>query len=382
VGNNYTEEEEPMNRSVRTSLFATFCVPFPVSATVAAPCRWKCAGPILLSFEVGGPAKKSLRFVVTLILLAVLVGGTLAQSAEPEYPNRPLRYIVAFPPGGASDIVARIAAPALSVQLGQQVVVDNRSGAAGTIGAEIAAHATPDGYTLFACNIASLAVSPALYRKLGYDPAADFAPIGLIASNPNALSVNFSVPAASVAEFIGLVKSRPGQLNYASAGVGTSPQLSMELFKMKAGIDIVHIPYKGVGAALVDLVGGQVQAMFSTVPSVIGATRAGKVRLLGVTSATRDPDLPDVPTIAESGMPGFEVISWQGLCTPAGVPKAALARIRAALAAALALPDTRKHLADQSFQPKPLDPEQFAVFMRAEREKWTKLVKDVGIPQK
>jgi tripartite-type tricarboxylate transporter receptor subunit TctC len=323
---------------------------------------------------------KSVRFVVTLTLLAVAAGGALAQPAGPEFPNRPLRYIVPFPPGGSTDIVARIVAAALSDGLRQQVVIDNRGGAGGTVGAEIAARAAPDGYTIFACNIASLAVSPALYRKLGYDPVSGFAPIGLIGSTANALAVHPSIPAATIAEFISFVKSRPGALNYASAGVGTSPQLSMELFKMTAGIDIVHIAYKGAGPALVDLMAGRdVQAMFSTIPSFISAIRAGKIRVLGVTSTTRAPDLPDVPTIAESGMPGFEVISWQGLCTPSGVPKAVLARIRVGLDAALALPDTHRQLADQGMQPTPLTAEKFAAFIRAERVKWAKVVKDVGI---
>jgi len=312
--------------------------------------------------------------------LALFIGSS-ALAAKPEFPNHPLRYIVAYPPGGASDIVARIVASALGEVLGQQIVVDNRSGGSGTIGAQVAAHAPADGYTLFACNIASLAVSPALYRNPGYDSVRDFAPVGLIGSNPNALSVNRSVPAATIAEFIAFVKSRPGQLNYASAGVGTSPQLSMELFKMQANLDIVHIPYRGIGVAVLDLIAGQVQAMFSTVPSVIGVSRAGKVRVLGVTSTTRTPDLPDVPTIAESGMPGFEVISWQGLCTPAGVPKPILARIRTGLAKVLAMPDTRKHLAEQSFQPTPLSPEKFADFIRSEHTKWAKVVRDVGIAQ-
>ena len=318
---------------------------------------------------------------IALALVVVAAGGAPvpAQAAKPTFPDRPLRYVVAFTPGGASDLVARVIAPALTEGLGQQVVVDNRSGASGTIGAEIAAHATPDGHTIFGCNIASLAVSPALYRNLRYDSGRDFTPIGMIASNPNALSVHAGLPAATIADFISLAKSRPGKLNYASAGIGTSPQLSMELFKMRAGIDIVHVPYKGIGTAIVDLIAGQVQAMFSTVPSVVGAVRTGKVRALGVTSLARNPDLPDVPTVAESGMPDFEVISWQGLCTPSGVPKQVLARLRAALAAALAQPHTRKRLADQGFQPHPLNAEKFAAFIRAERAKWAKLVKDVGI---
>jgi tripartite-type tricarboxylate transporter receptor subunit TctC len=322
---------------------------------------------------------KSVGFVVTLALLAVPVGGALAQPAGSDFPNRPLRYIVPFPPGGATDIFARIVADGLTEKLGQQVVIDNRGGAAGTLGAQIAARATPDGYTIFACNIASLAISPALYRKLGYDPGADFAPVGLIGSNPNALAVHPSIPATTVQQFIDYAKARPGKLNYGSAGVGTSPQLSMELFKMTAGIDLVHIPYKGGGPLLFALISGEVQTIFGTVPLLGAPGRAGKVRVLGVTSKTRAPDLPDVPTIEESGMPGFEVISWQGLCTPAGVPKAALAKLRAVLPAALALPDIRKRLTEQGVQITPLDHNKFAAFARAERAKWARLVKDVGI---
>jgi len=322
---------------------------------------------------------KGMRYIAALLVVAGASSPTAVQAAAPEYPIRPLRYIVAFPPGGASDIVARIMADGLTEVLGQQVVVDNRAGASGTIGAEIAAHATPDGYTIFACNIASLAVSPALYRKLGYDAGRDFTPIGMVGSNPNALSVNPSLP-STIAQFIELAKSRPGKLNYASAGVGTSPQLSMELFKLGAGLNIVHVPYRGIPQALVDLMANQVQAMFSTVPSVLSAARAGQVHVLGVTSKARFPDLPDVPTIAESGLPGFEVISWQGLCTPTGVPKAIRARIEAVLSKALALPETRKRLAEQGFQPTPLAAAKYGDFISAERVKWSKVVKDLKIP--
>jgi tripartite-type tricarboxylate transporter receptor subunit TctC len=320
-----------------------------------------------------------IRFVVPFVVLTIAASGAIAQSAQTIFPERPLRYIVPFPPGGSTDIVARIISAALAEELGKGVVIDNRGGAAGTLGAEIAAHATPDGYTLFACNIASLAVSPALYKKLGYDPVRGFAPVGLIGSTPNSLVVHPSLPARTVAEFVSHVKARPGKINYASAGVGTSPQLSMELFRMNAGLDLVHIAYKGAGPALVALIGGHVEAMFSTVPSVIGATRSGKIRMLGVTSTQRHPDLPDVPTLAESGMPGFEVISWQGLCTPAGVPESVLARLRAGLSAVLAAPDVQKQLADQSMQPAPLMGEKFAAFIRSERAKWAKVVQDVGI---
>ena len=321
---------------------------------------------------------RSIRAFVTVIIL-VIPGAALAQRTGQEFPDRPLRYIVPFPPGGSTDIVARIVAAGLAESFGQQVVIDNRGGAGGTLGAEIAAHASPDGYTLFACNIASLAVSPALYKKLGYDPVAGFAPIGLIGSTANALVVHPGVPAKTIAQFVALAKASPGKVNYASPGVGTSPQLSMEMFRTAAGIDLVHVPYKGAGPALVGLMGGHVEAMVSTVPSFLGATRAGKIHMLGVTSTTRHPDLPDVPTFAESGMPGFEVISWQGLCTPAGVPSAELDRIRGALGKVLALPEMKKQLAVQGMQPKDLTAKKFAVFIRTERDKYAKVVKDAGI---
>ncbi len=320
-------------------------------------------------------------FARCLLLLTWLVLPlcSAARAAAPEFPTRPLRYVVPFPPGGSTDIMARIVGAALTEELGQQVIMDNRGGAGGTVGAEIAAHATPDGYTLFACNIASLAVSPARYRKLNYDPVTDFTPIGFIGSTPNALVVYPSLPAATIAEFVALAKARAGKLNYGSPGIGTSPQLSMEMFKMAAKIEVIHVAYKGAGPALVATMGGEVDAMVSTVPSFLAATRAGKVRMLGVTSLARSPDLPDVPTIAESGMPGFEVISWQGLCTPAGVPKAVVTRLRTALSSVLALPDTKKRLADQGIDPGTRTPEQFAAFIRSERTKWAKVVKDVGI---
>ena len=288
-------------------------------------------------------------------------------AATSDYPNKPIRYIVATGPGGASDIIARTIGPPLSELLGVQLVIDNRSGAGNTVGAELASRATPDGHTLLSCNIASLAVGPALYKRLGYDPERDFAVLGLIVSNPNVFTVNPSVPAKTIAEFITLAKAQPGKLNYASAGIGTSPQLSMELFRTEAGISIVHVPYKGVGPGLLDVMAGRVQAMTSTVPAALSSVRSGKIRALGVTSKERDPDLPDVPTIAESGMPNFEVVSWQGLCTNAGAPPAALSRLRNALATTLAQPDTRKRLVDQGFQLYVMSADMATVFVRAER---------------
>jgi tripartite-type tricarboxylate transporter receptor subunit TctC len=321
---------------------------------------------------------ENVRFVAVLASLAGAVGGAPAATTS-EYPNKPIRYIVATGPGGASDIIARTIGPPLSEGLGAQIVIDNRTGAGNTVGAEIAARAVPDGYTLFSCNIASLAVGPALYKKLGYDPERDFAPLGMIVSNPNVFTVHPSLPAKSIAQFIALAKANPGKLNYASAGIGTSPQLSMELFRMETGIRIVHVPYKGVGPGLIDLMGGRVEAMTSTVPAALGAVRGAKIRALGVTAMQRDPDLPEVPTIAESGIRDFEVVSWQGLCTNAGAPQAAIARLRAALAATLEQPDTRKRLVDQGFQLHVMPAEKFGAFISSERAKWAKVVKAMGI---
>jgi tripartite-type tricarboxylate transporter receptor subunit TctC len=318
-----------------------------------------------------------IRLFAASALSAVLAGG--ATAATSEYPNKPIRYIVATGPGGASDIIARTISPPLSELLGVQLVIDNRTGAGNTVGAELASRATPDGYTLLSCNIASLAIGPALYKKLAYDPERDFAALGLIASNPNVFTVNASVPAKTISEFIALAKAQPGKLNYASAGIGTSPQLSMELFRTEAGINIVHVPYKGVGPGLLDVMAGRVQAMTSTVPAALSSVRSGKIRALGVTSKQRDPDLPDVPTIAESGLPNFEVVSWQGLCTNAGAPSAALTRLRNALAATLAQPDTRKRLVDQGFQLYIMSADKAAAFIHAERTRWAKVVKQIGI---
>jgi len=317
------------------------------------------------------------RFFAATALWPVLAGGAMAATSD--YPNKPIRYIVATGPGGASDLIARTIGPPLSELLGVQLVIDNRSGAGNMVGAELAARATPDGYTLLSCNIASLAIGPALYKRPGYDAERDFAVLGLIVSNPNVFTVNPSVAARTIADFIALAKAQPGKLNYASAGIGTSPQLSMELFRMEAGISIVHVPYKGVGPGLLDVMAGRVQAMTSTVPAALASVRNGKIRALGVTSKERDQDLPDVPTISESGMPNFEVVSWQALCTNAGAPAAALRRLRNALATTLAQSQTRKRLVDQGFQLYVMSADKAAEFVHSERTRWAKVVKALGI---
>jgi tripartite-type tricarboxylate transporter receptor subunit TctC len=321
----------------------------------------------------------SVRFVVLAMLTLPAGGAAAATAPSGEDPSRPIRWISASAPGGASDLIARTVGTAMADALGVQIVVDNRPGAGNTVGAEIASKAAPDGYTVFGCNIASLAVAPSFDKKLAYDPDRDFAAIGMIASNPNVFTIHPSLPARNIQQFIALAKAHPGKLNYGSAGLGNSPTLSMELFRMQADIRIVLVAYKGVSAAVLDLIAGRIEAMTSTVPSVLPALRGGKVRPLGVTSLKRDSDVPEVPTIAEQGFPGFEVVSWQGLCTQAAVPPAALARLRTVFNAVAEHPDIRKRLQDQAFQPHYLPADQFAAWARAERTKWAKVIKAIGI---
>lgn len=319
--------------------------------------------------------KTSLLAVATALVLAS-IGAAQSQ----DYPNRPLRNIVPFPPGGGVDTVTRIVAAKLSEVLGQQIVVDNRSGGAGgTVGAAAAAKATPDGYTVLTCQIASHAISPALYKKLPYDHLKDFVPISRLGTTPNVLSVHPSVPVKSVGEFIAYAKASPGKINYGSPGVGTSPHLTMELFKMTTGIDLVNVPYKGGAPALIDLLGGRTVVMFANLPEHLPSVKAGKLRALGVSSAKRSPQLPEVPTVAESGVPGFEVTVWYGMCAPAGVPKGIVAKLNAAVVKTLNLPEVKERLAQNSIEAGSSTPEEFAAFIRSETAKWAKVVKDAGV---
>ena len=317
-----------------------------------------------------------------ILLLALAVAPMLASNSPAPaqaYPNRPVRDIVPFPPGGGVDIVTRIVASKLSEFLGQTIVVENRPGAAGTIGATMAARAAPDGYTLFTCQIASHAVSPALYKKLPYDHIKDFVPIARLGTTPNVLSAHPSLPPKSVSEFIAYAKARPGKINYASPGVGTSPHLTMELFKMTTGIDLVNVSYKGGAPALVDMLGGHVLVMFANLPEHLPSIVAGKLRALGVSTAKRSPQLPDVPTVAESGVPGFEVMVWYGLCAPAGVPKPIVAKLNADVVKTLNLPEVQERLAQNSIEAAPMTSDQFAAFIQSETMKWAKVVKDAGV---
>ena len=314
----------------------------------------------------------------------LLPGGALAQSVDSaaDYPSRTLRQIVPFPPGGGVDIVTRITTAKWSEFLGQQIVVENRAGAGGNLGADVAAKAAPDGYTLFTCNIASHGVSPAIYNALPFDAIRDLAPVGLIGKTPNVLVVNPSmVPARSVKEFVDYVKANAGKLNYSSPGVGTSPQMTMELFKLTAGLDIVHVPYKGGAPALAGVVAGEVMGMFGNLPEQLGAIKGGRTRALAVSTLKRSPQIPDVPTVAESGYPGFEVTVWYGVCTQSAVPRAMIAKLNATLVKALHTPEVVQRLAQSSIDAEPGTPEEFAAFIKGESERWKKVVADAHLPK-
>jgi len=294
------------------------------------------------------------------------------------YPVRPVRIVVPAAPGGGTDYTARTIAQRLTETLGQTVIVDNRPGAAGNIGVEIAAKSTPDGYTLV-MPITSFPINPHLYRKMPFDTVHDLAPITLASIAPLYLVVNPTVPANNVSELIALAKGKPGQLNYANSGNGTSAHLAGELFKKMAAIDLVSIPYKGGGPAVLDLVGGRVQLYFSTIPAALTQVQAGKLRGLAVTSAKRVNLLPDVPTVAESGLPGYEIVAWFGLFTAAGTPKPVIAKLNREINAVLRLPDTQKRFANEGLVPGGGTSEELGQFLRAEIAKWGVLIKQIGL---
>jgi tripartite-type tricarboxylate transporter receptor subunit TctC len=309
---------------------------------------------------------------------ALLLGMAALQVMAQSYPAKPVKTIVPFPAGGTTDILGRIVAQKLSERLGQQFIIDNRGGAGGNIGADIVAKSAPDGYTLLVGTVGTNAINASLYAKMPYDTAKDFVPIGLIAAVPNVLVVHPAVPARSVKELIDLLKSKPGEINFASSGNGTSIHLSGELFKTMAGVNMNHIPYKGSAPALTDLIGGQVQLMFDNLPSSMPHIKAGRLRALAVTSLKRSAALPDVPTIAEAALPGFDASSWFALFAPAGTPKEIVAKLNSELNAILQLPDVREKFAAQGAEPTEFNPEQFAAFTHAELTKWARVVKESG----
>ena len=284
-----------------------------------------------------------------------------------------------YPPGGPTDFVARAIGAKMSAAWGQQVVIDNRPGAAGIIGTELAARAVPDGYTLLFGTSAGLTINPALVSKLPYDPVRDFAPVSLLVINPQILVVNSGVPVNSVKELIAYAKSKPGQLNYASVGQGSPNQLGMELLKALAGIDMVHVPYKGTGPALTDLLGGQVQLMFNSMPLVLPLVKSGKLNGLAVGSRQRSPAAPDIPTVAEAGVPGFENVTWYGLFAPVKTPAEVVTKLNAQVVQILSDPEMAQRLASQGAEPRSTTPDELARFMRVEFERWKKVIKAAGI---
>ncbi len=318
-----------------------------------------------------------MRKTVQAAALAVIMGAGSGAVAQP-YPDKPVRMIVAVPPGGPADILARLMGPRLTEALGQTVVIDNRPGANGNIAYEMAARSAPDGYT-FVLVAAGVAINPSLYREVRYDPVRDFAAITLGISVPNILIVHPSVPAASVSELIALAKSRAGRLTFASAGNGTSGHLALELFKQRAGVDVVHVPYKGGGPALAEVVAGQVQALFSLALAATPQVKAGRVRALAITSGKRSAVAPELPTVAELGFPGFEVIGWFGWLAPAKTPRAIVTRLNAEIVKALNVPEVRERLLSQSSEPVGNSPQAFGAFIKSEHGKWADVIKRAGI---
>ena len=318
--------------------------------------------------------KHAARFA--LALFGGLFAGALV-AAEAKYPTKPIRFIAPFVPGGPTDTMARLLSAKMNETMGVPVVVDNRGAAGGIVGFELVSKAAADGYTLLLGSAGGLTMNPSLYSKLPYDPARDYQPITQITSGPQLLVVHPSVAAKSVQDLIALAKSKPGQLNFASAGTGN--RVAAELFKLQSNIDIVNVSYKGTGQALTDLIGGQVQIMFPTALIAVQQVRAGKLRAIGVTSAKRTGVLPDVPTIAESGMPGFEAVSWHGVLAPAGTPKPVIARLHGEIVKALNQADSKERLNSQGLDVIGSSPEEFTAYIRSERAKYDKVIRTAGL---
>jgi tripartite-type tricarboxylate transporter receptor subunit TctC len=319
---------------------------------------------------------KTLLRAAALTLFALT--GTSEGAPAQTYPDKPIRLVVPFPAGGTTDILARAVGQKLGEHLGQQVVVDNKPGAGGNIGSDIVAKSAPDGYTLVMGTVGTHAINASLYKKMPYDHIKDFVPVSLVALVPNILVVHPSVPANSVKELIAYAKANPGKLNFASSGNGTSIHLSGELFKTTAGVEMTHVPYKGSAPAVTDLLGGQVQLMFDNMPSALPHVKAGKLKALGVTTAKRFPAAPDIPAIAEAGVPGYEASSWFGVLAPAGTPKEIVNKLSSEIAKILQTPEIKERLLSQGAEPVGNTPDQFAAFIKAETAKWAKVVKESG----
>ncbi|MCE9640052.1 MAG: tripartite tricarboxylate transporter substrate binding protein [Betaproteobacteria bacterium] len=316
----------------------------------------------------------------TLIMLAA-VGCTSALAADPAagYPNKSIRLIVPFPAGGGTDIVARAISVKLTEAWGQQIIIDNRGGAGGVIGADTVAKSTPDGYTLLFGTPGALVINPLLNSKLPYNATKDFAPVSLLALNPQLLAVHNSMPVGTVKELIAYAKAQPGKLNYASVGEGTPNHLAMELFKFMTATQMVHVPYKGAAPAVTDLVGGQVNLMFNPMPPLMPHVKSGRLKALGVGSTQRSPALPDVPTIAEAGVPGYEYVTWYSIVAPAKTPRATIDKINSRLAAVLAIPEVALRLSSQGAEPRSSTPEELTRFIQEDFKRLGAVIRSAGI---
>ena len=323
--------------------------------------------------------QKMSQFARFFLTAAILLGSPLLAHAQANYPNKPIRLIIAFPAGGSTDIVGRIVAQKLSERLGQPIVVENRGGAGGTIGTDAAAKAAPDGYTLTLGTTSTMAVAPGAYSKLGYDPIKSFSPVSLVAVTPYLLVVNPQVPANSLAELVTLAKSQPGKLNYASAGNGSTTQLAMEMLNDVTGMNMIHIPFKGNAAADLAIVSNQVQVLFGSMPALLQHAKTNKLRALAVGSPQRSPALPDTPTVAELGYPGFEAALWLGILAPAGTPKPIIDRLNKELVAITATPDFKAAMDRNGADAISNSSEQFASLIKIEVGKYGSITKKLGI---
>jgi tripartite-type tricarboxylate transporter receptor subunit TctC len=324
-------------------------------------------------------AERAAKCAVAYCLAAVTVAASLPVAQAQTWPAKPIRYVVPFPPGGGTDVSARLMSPTVSAELGQQVVVENRAGAGGMIGVEVAARSAPDGYTMVQATVGQISINPNLLRKLPFDPAKDLAPVALTGDLFNVLVVHPALPVRSVPDLVALAKRRPGELNFSSSGVGVPDHLAGELFQILTKTKLVHVPYKGGPLAMADLVSGNVQLMFATVASSIGMVKAQKLRPIAVTNSKRFPGLPDLPTIAEAGIPGFAVDNWTGVFVPAGTPRDVVARLNGAFAKAVQVPETRARLLDSGIGVAHNSPEQFTQFIRGETAKWRKVIEQSGV---
>ncbi|OGA50672.1 MAG: hypothetical protein A3G24_18630 [Betaproteobacteria bacterium RIFCSPLOWO2_12_FULL_62_13] len=313
------------------------------------------------------------------VAAATPAAGAQSASATASYPTRPIRLVITYPPGGNTDLVGRAVALRLTEAWGQQVVVDNRGGAGGVLGTLIAKQAPADGYTLLLGTSAGMVLNPLLMNKLAYDAFQDFAPVSLVIVNPQVLAAHPALPAGNVREFIALAKAKPGQLNFGSSGVGTPNHLGGEMLKAMAGIDMVHVPYKGGAASIADLIGGQVQLVFSSAPSVVPHVRGGRLKALAVGSAKRTPALPNVPTVAESGVPGYEYTTWYGIFAPVKTPAPIVSRLNGEIVRIIAAPEMLQRFQSQGGDPASSTPAALTAYMREEMARWTRVIKTAGI---